>query len=120
MPNTRNAARALAPAALALTLSGVGLAANAAPVITQVLTTYSATGVPTAITAIGTGLCSTSSCTTKPTVTLGGVALTVQAKTSWLTKGSVGTPANSAPGANDTLQKLPPPRLATIYQFLTI
>ena len=92
MPKTRNAAaRALAPTALAFTLFGVGLAANAAPVITQVLTTYSATGVPTAITAFGSGLCSSSSCSTKPTVTLGGIAL------SGVTGSNTGISANLGP-----------------------
>ena len=46
------------------------------PVIKSVLTSYSPSGgVPTAITIFGTGLCSTSTCSTKPTVTLGGVSL---------------------------------------------
>ena len=49
--------------------------ANAAPVITSVLASYSGTGVPTSLTIFGTGLCSASSCSTKPTVTLGGVPL---------------------------------------------
>ena len=53
--------------------AGAGLAT---PVINSVLTSYSGTGVPTAITVFGTGLCSTSTCSTKPAVTLGGVALT--------------------------------------------
>ena len=50
-------------------------AVSSVPVITQVLTSYSAAGVPTAVTAFGTGLCTTSTCTTKPTITLGGVPL---------------------------------------------
>ena len=52
-------------------------ASTAAPVINSVLTSYSSTGVPTSITVFGTGLCSTTTCTTtsRPSVTLGGVAL---------------------------------------------
>ena len=50
-------------------------AANAAPVINAVYTTYSSTGVPTSITISGTGLCTTSTCTTKPTIKLGGITL---------------------------------------------
>ena len=62
------------------TMSGVlavvfAAPAFAGPVINSVLTSYSATGVPTGLTIFGTGLCATSSCTTKPTVTLGGAAL---------------------------------------------
>ena len=49
--------------------------AHAAPVINSILTSYSGTGVPTTITVFGTGLCATSTCGTKPTITLGGVAL---------------------------------------------
>ncbi len=78
MPKTHNdAARALAlvSCAFAQPSAHAGTTATAAPVITQVLTTYSGTGVPTALTAFGTGLCATSTCTTKPTVTLGGVPL---------------------------------------------
>lgn len=47
----------------------------AAPAITSVLTSYSSTGVPTGITVFGSGLCAATNCGTKPTVTLGGVAL---------------------------------------------
>ena len=50
-------------------------AADAAPVINSVLTSYSATGVPTGITVFGSGLCASSSCSTKPALTLGGVTL---------------------------------------------
>ena len=51
--------------------------ALAAPVINSVLTSYSTTGVPTAITVFGTGLCSTTTCatTSRPSVTLGGATL---------------------------------------------
>ena len=78
MPKTRNAAAcalALIACVFAQPSAHAGATATAAPVITQVITTYSGTGVPTAITAFGTGLCATSICTTKPTVTLGGVPL---------------------------------------------
>ena len=49
----------------------------AAPVITAVYTTYSATGVPTDLNITGTGLCSNNTCTTKPVVKLAGVTQTV-------------------------------------------
>ena len=72
MPKVRNAARAMALAALVFTSQ----AATAAPVIKSVLTSHSETGVPTGITIFGTGLCAATNCSTKPTVTLGGIALT--------------------------------------------
>ena len=78
MRKTRNATAfvlALVACAFAQPSAHAGTTATAAPVITQVITTYSGTGVPTTITAFGTGLCATSTCTTKPTVTLGGVSL---------------------------------------------
>ena len=59
-------------------LAGLALiasAVSAAPVIRSVLTEYSATGVPTKISIFGTGLCAATTCTTKPTVTLGGTNL---------------------------------------------
>jgi len=50
-------------------------AANAAPIINAIYTTYSSTGVPISITVSGTGLCTTTTCTTKPTIKLGGITL---------------------------------------------
>ena len=67
--------KTVAQAVLGSVLVLAGFAAEAAPVITQVLTSYSTSGVPTGITVFGSGLCSTSTCTTKPTLTLGGAAL---------------------------------------------
>lgn len=59
-------------------LLGLGNTGNAfaAPVINSVITSYSQTGVPTSVTVFGTGLCAASNCLTKPSVTLGGIALT--------------------------------------------
>ena len=62
-------------AGFAIALTSMG--AIAAPVITAVYTTYSASGVPTNLNITGTGLCSTSTCTTKPVVKLAGVTQTV-------------------------------------------
>ena len=64
--------------AIGAALCGVAGMASAVPVITAVYTTYSASGLPTSININGTGLCA-SICSTKPTVTLGGSALTVSA-----------------------------------------
>lgn len=66
----------VAQAVLGSALVSASFAAEAAPVINSVLTSYSATGVPTGITVFGSGLCATSTCTTKPALTLGGVTLT--------------------------------------------
>ena len=63
-------------------LLAVSFSAQAAPVITAVYTTYSATGVPTNLNITGTGLCSTTTCTTKPVVKLAGVQQTVTGGTS--------------------------------------
>ena len=62
----------LAASLLALAFSGT---CAAGPVITAVYTTYSETGVPTAINITGTDLCASSKCTIKPTVKLGGNTL---------------------------------------------
>ena len=65
----------VAQAVLGSALAFTSWAATAAPVITTVLTSYSATGVPTGITVFGSGLCAASSCTVKPSLTLGGTAI---------------------------------------------
>ena len=52
------------------------MAATAAPVITAVYTTYSASGVPTNLNITGTGLCANATCTTPPVVKLAGVQQT--------------------------------------------
>ena len=64
-------------AAAFLGLAFASVAATAAPVITAVYTTYSASGVPTNLNITGTGLCSNSTCSTKPVVKLAGVTQTV-------------------------------------------
>ena len=68
---------------VAASLGLVSGVATAVPAITSILTSYSALGTPTALTIAGTGFCTTAtgSCATKPTVTLGGTALTVSAST---------------------------------------
>ena len=66
-------------AALAAGLAVVcaSMAATAAPVITAVYTTYSASGVPTNLNVTGTGLCANATCSTKPVVKLAGVTQTI-------------------------------------------
>ena len=66
----------VAQAVLGSALAVASWAADAAPVINSVLTSYSATGVPTGITVFGSGLCASSNCSPKPALTLGGVTLT--------------------------------------------
>ena len=65
-------------AGLALAFS---TAAATTPIITAVYTTYSATGVPTDLSITGTGLCSNSTCSTKPVVKLAGIQQTVSGGT---------------------------------------
>lgn len=72
----------VAAVAAILGLSFDSAAAEPAPVITAVYTTYSASGVPTNLNITGTGLCSNSTCTTKPVVKLAGVTQTVTGGTS--------------------------------------
>ena len=67
-------------AAIAVT-ANPSLAATTTPGITAVYTTYSATGVPTDLSITGTGLCSNSTCSTKPVVKLAGVQQTVSGGT---------------------------------------
>lgn len=59
---------------LAFTIASA--AANCAPIITAVYTTYSASGVPTNLNITGTGLCSNNTCTTPPVIKLAGVQQT--------------------------------------------
>ena len=66
-------------AAFSLTFTSI---ATAAPVITAVYTTYSASGVPTNLNITGTGLCANATCTAKPVVKLAGVTQTVTGGTS--------------------------------------
>ena len=56
-------------------LSLASTAATAAPVINAIYTACSTTGVPTTISIKGTGLCTTTTCNTKPTNKLGGITL---------------------------------------------
>jgi len=79
MRQTSRTIRVAVAAALGMAAAG----SNAAPAITSILTTYSAQGTPTALTIAGSGFCTTAtgSCATKPTVSLGGTALTVSAAT---------------------------------------
>ena len=70
-----NKLRIGATAAL-LALSFFCASASAAPVITAVYTTYSATGVPTNLNITGTGLCSNSTCSSSPVIKLAGVQQT--------------------------------------------
>lgn|GEM_PF-1178270 len=69
---------------IAATLGTASSSAFAAPAINSILTNYSALGTPTSLTIAGSGFCSTASgnCATKPTVTVGGTALTVSSATS--------------------------------------
>ena len=62
-------------------LTDMSAAATTTPVITAVYTTYSATGVPTDLSITGTGLCSNSTCSTKPVVKLAGIQQTVSGGT---------------------------------------
>jgi len=69
---------------VAASLGLVSAVAVAAPSISYVYTSYSTAGTPTAINIAGSGLCSTAAptaCATKPTITLGGTALSVTAAT---------------------------------------
>jgi len=77
---SRSQALRLGVAASLGLVSGV---AAAAPAITSIVTSYSALGTPTALTIAGSGFCTTTtgSCATKPTVNVGGTALTVSAST---------------------------------------
>ncbi len=65
----------IAALAAASVLALASMAATAAPIINAIYTTYSSTGVPISITISGTGLCTTTTCTTKPTIRLGGITL---------------------------------------------
>jgi hypothetical protein len=77
----QNSGMIRASVAAALGLASVG--ALAAPAITSILTTYSASGTPTALTIAGSGFCSnaTGACTTVPTVAVNGSNLTVSGAT---------------------------------------
>ena len=68
---------------VAASLGLVSATVFATPTITSILTSYSALGTPTALSIAGGGFCAatTGSCATKPTVTLGGTALTVSSAT---------------------------------------
>ena len=68
---------------VAASMGVASTAALATPAINSILTNYSALGTPTSLTLAGSGFCSTASgnCATKPTVTVGGTALTVSAAT---------------------------------------
>ena len=81
MHQTSRTIRVSVAAALGL-VSATALAA--APTITSIYTTYTSAGTPSGINLNGTGFCATaapSACATKPSITLGGTALTVSAAT---------------------------------------
>ena len=91
MRQTSRTIRVSVAAALGLAASGV----YAAPAITSILTTYSASGTPTALTIAGSGFCSnaTGACMTVPTVAVNGSNLTVSGATaSGLTATFLATP----------------------------
>jgi Collagen triple helix repeat (20 copies)/Abnormal spindle-like microcephaly-assoc'd, ASPM-SPD-2-Hydin len=89
----QNSGMIRASVAAALGLASAG--ALAAPAITSILTTYSASGTPTALTIAGSGFCSnaTGACTILPTVAVNGSNLTVSGATaSGLTATFLATP----------------------------
>ena len=75
---------------LAVAMLCVSVTAWSAPVINSIFTNYSATGVPTSISVVGTGLCATNTCTQKPAVTLGGVPLSGVSGTTLIISANLG------------------------------